>query len=223
MDYKKYIFAFVITFAIFTTALYFGNYFSNKKINAIKSTESKLFVDILASETQFALLSESSCKDISASTLSGELGQLGDKLNYLEEKSNTDKEEFLNLKIYYSVLEIKDFLLTKKIGVKCPNQPISILYFYSNECTECTKQGYALTSLHKKYPSLRVYSFDYNLDIPILRTLKNIYDISSDLPAIVINEKLYNGFKNTEELESLLPQRIKDSIKNTPASTTKTK
>ena len=74
----------------------------------------KISLDILSSETQFSLLTESSCKSIGDNTLSFEVGQLGSKLAYMEEKVGSDNPDFINLKTYYSLLEIKDYLLMKK-------------------------------------------------------------------------------------------------------------
>jgi len=219
---KKYIYTFLITLAIFTTAIYLSNYFNNKKVDQVKNTESKISIDILASETQFALLGEASCKDLENSTLSRELSILGDRLSSLENNSGNNSDEFDTMKKYYSVLEIKDFLLTKKLGAKCANKPVSVLFFYSNNCLKCTEQGYALTSLHKKYSMLRVYSFDYNLDLPIIKTLAGIYDVTPDLPAIIIDGKMYTEFKNIDEMEAALPKSIRSSISSSTATTVKT-
>ena len=221
MSWKKYIYAFIITLFIFFTAMYASNYFNSQKIDQVKTTENKLSIDILASETQFALLGEVSCKDIEKSTLSRELGELGDKLAFLENTSGENGADFITMKKYYSVLEIKDFLLTKKLGSKCPNAPVSILYFYTNDCTECTKIGYALTNLHNKYPQLRIYSFDDNLDLPLVKTLADIYDINDKMPAVVINEKLLNNIKNIDDMEKALPKRIRDTASSTATSTKK--
>ena len=221
MNWKKYIYAFIITLVIFLTAIYFSNYFNNQKRDQLKATENNISVDILTSETQFALLGEASCKDIDKSTLSKELGALGDKLNYLENQSGENNQDFITMKKYYSVLEIKDYLLTKKLSAKCPNAPVSILYFYTNDCLECTKIGYALTSLHDKYSSLKIYSFDYNLDSTIIKTLAEMYDINDTMPAVVIDGKLSTDFKNIDDIEKLLPKRIKNTATSTPIIKTK--
>ena len=45
-----------------------SNYFGNKKIDQLKTIQDKISIDILSSETQFSLLSELSCKNISDSS-----------------------------------------------------------------------------------------------------------------------------------------------------------
>lgn len=204
-DFKNYFYAFFITAAIFATAFYLGNYFSDKKIDELRSTESRIALDILSSETQFALLGELSCPEAQNSILSRELDSLGEKLNYSEEKFGTDNPEVVALKKQYSLLEIKDYMLIKKLK-DCPKQPITILYFYANDCRDCEKMGHVLTYLREKYPELRVYSFDYNLDLSALKTLAFIYGVKDQFPALVIKNKPHIGFRKIEELEALLPE-----------------
>lgn len=208
VSWKKYAYTFLITAAIFATAIFLSNYFSQKKINEIKNIESRIAVDILASETQFSLLSELSCKEISSGLLSKELATLGDKLSYTEENRGSDDEEVVNLKKYYSLLQIKDFILMQKIKERCGGKTLSLMYFYSNldnDCADCEKEGFVLTKLRQDYPELRVYSFDYNLDLSALQTLISIYNIENKPPIILINEKAYYGFKSVGEIKEIIP------------------
>ncbi len=211
-DWLKYIIVFFITGALFAIAAGLSNFFSNKKIDNMRTIQDKLATDILSSETQFALLSELSCEqDIENDNLSSELNELANKINDSESnlKGNSDVTE---LKRYYSLLEIKDYLLTKKINQKCKGSLVPLLYFYTtaNNCTECIKQGYVLTELRAKYPGLRVYSFDYSLDLSALKALIKIYKIDDKkLPAVVIKEHTYTGFKTVEEIEKIDPSIVK--------------
>ena len=96
----------------------------------------------------------------------------------------------------------------KRVSQKCGLEPVFILYFYSNEddCERCEEQGYVLTALSEEYPKLRVYSFDYHPDPPALHTLVTINDLGSELPALVIHERAYYGFKSVDEVKALVPQ-----------------
>jgi len=207
-DWSKYLYTFIITSLIFITAIYISNYLSEKKMSQLKTMGDKISLDILSSETQFSLLTESSCKNIGDNTLSIEVSQLGDKLSYTEEKIGSDDPDFQNLKTYYSLLEIKDYLLMKKISEKCKDKIAFILYFYSNNdsCTECQNEGYVLTKLHEMYPQIRIYSFDYDFDIPTIETLKSIYGIENKLPALYINGKVQYGLKTIDEIKKLIPE-----------------
>jgi hypothetical protein len=216
MDYKKYIFSFLITATIFATAIYISNYFGQRKLNEIRNIQDKIAIDILSSETQFSLLGETSCKDVGTKSLSDELGELEKRLTYTENQRGEDDSEVIILKKYYSLLEIKDFILMRKISEKCKKSPISIIYFYATgeKCEECLKQGYVLTSLREKYPDLRIYSFDYNIDLSAVKTLISINKIKGDLPALIIEDKVYYGFSETEKIEKLIPE-----LKNIATST----
>ncbi|MFZ2049103.1 MAG: hypothetical protein WAV25_02310 [Minisyncoccia bacterium] len=207
MNNKKYIFAFLITALIFATAIYTSNFLNRKKLDDIRTVENRLSLNILSGETQSALLQETSCKDVTSSFLSHELSDLGDKLSYAASQNNPNNEEIQSLKQYYSLLEIKDYLLMKYISAKCGVYPAFILYFYSNasDCPDCEKTGYVLDALHEKYPNLRIYSFDYNSSEQAVKTLISIYHVENNLPALIINTDPYYGFRNLDTLESTVP------------------
>lgn len=210
IDWKKYVFTFIITATIFATAIVLSNYFSQKKLAEIRAIQDTIAIDILSSETQFSLLEELSCKDVSLNVLSKELGNLEEKLSYTEKDRGGDDPEVQILKRYYSLLQIKDYLLMTKISQKCNEAPISIVYFYSNEgdCPDCEREGYVLTKMRQDYPELRVYAFDYNLDISALQTLISINNVENKLPALLIGENVHYGFQNIEDIELLIPELL---------------
>src|SRR3990167_9096435 len=203
IDSKKYIAAFSITAVIFATAIFVSNIIGQKKLEDVRTIENRVALDILSSETQFALLEETSCKDIGPGFLSKELGSLGGKLVYAENQTGFNVTDLDYLKRSYFLLEIKDYLLMKRLTEKCGFKPTFILYFYSTQdvCEECDKTGYVLTALRDKYPDLRVYSFDYHSDVEAVGTLISIYKVKPNIPAMIINGIIYYGFHSIEELE----------------------
>jgi len=226
LRWSTYLIAFGITALIFATAFYVSNYFNNQRVVDVRNTEDSMSTDILSLETQFDLLTEHSCGDIAENTiLPSELTSLGSQLSYLEAQGSGNQQEVESLKSLYSVLEIKDYLLMQQLATKCNLKPVFILYFYSNQgdCSDCEKQGYALTSLSETYPQLRVYSFDYNLNVGALQTLISIDDVDDNLPALVINGKVYYGFKSVDDIQKILPQlsTLQKSATSTAATSTK--
>ena len=207
VDSKKYLAAFLITAAIFATAIFASSRLTDKKVEDVRSIENRVALDILSSETQFALLAETSCKDIGPGFLSKELGPLGEKLSYAENTQGFNTEDVDSLKRSYFLLEIKDYLLMKRLTEKCNIRPTFILYFYGDEerCEDCEKMGYVLTALRDKYPDLRVYSFDYHYDLGAIGTLKSIFKVKPELPAIIVNGTPYYGYKDIEALEESIP------------------
>ncbi len=208
-DWKKYLLVFLITGTIFVTAIYISNAINSKRITEIKSIQDTVSTDILSSETQFSLLSELSCKEAGNSLLSSEISDLGEKISYSENNSGSNASEIIQLKKYYSLLEIKDYLLMRQVSDKCGKKFMFALYFYDQgtKCPECDKASYALTYLRQKYPDLRVYSFDYGLDLSAISTIIQIFDIKNNLPAIVIGDKTINGFQEKEVLEKILTEQ----------------
>ncbi len=207
-DILRYIIAFIITSFLFGSVIWLSSYISNMKLANIKNISNKISIDISSSETQFQLLQNMSCKDVSASTLSSELNDLAQKISYSERGSNKT-DDVTELKKYYSLLEIKDYLLMQKIQDKCNVPVIPVFYFYTTNtnCTDCIKEGAVLDKLRNEYPELRVYSFDYNLDLSALNTLKKIFKVDgNNLPAIYMDDKLYTGFQSQDDIKKILPE-----------------
>lgn len=214
-QWGKYLIVFLLTCGIFAISWYVSAYFSQKKITEIRDIQNKIAVDILSSETQYSLLEELSCADINSSIISDELLTLADRITY-SEQNLSEQEDILLLKKQYTMLQVKDFLLKKRISERCKTPFISVLYFYGTKqsCADCERQGYVLDAAREKYPDLRIYSYDYNLDLSTIRALRSIYKVDEPLPVLVINGKTYSGFKTLEEVEALLP---KDFIKKAQA------
>lgn len=224
-DWKKYAISFLITVIIFIAAILLSNYLSNKRLDNVRSIGDKIATDIMSSETQYSLLAESSCDDIGKSTLSDELNNLGQKLTFQEGSISASDSDLTQLKKYYSLLQIKDYLLVKKIAEKCNRKNASILYFYRKDCADCNEQGYVLTYLREKYPELRVYSFDKDLNISALDTLASMYKVNNEFPVVVINGKTYTGLMDKDKIIKILPAWLlaTSTATTTKATTTNTK
>lgn len=212
-NWQKFIVVFFITVGLFATVFYVSNTLTKKKLNELNTIQNNISIDLLSAETQYSLLGDLDCSQVSNSVLSDQLNTLSGKIEYLQSSSG-ESEELLQLKKQYSLLEIKDYLLMKEITNRCGQKSVFILYFYttSENCSECVKQGYVLTSLREKYPALRVYSFDYGLNLSAVETLIKIYDIAdTKLPALVSDRQVYTGFHSVEDIEKLIP-KLKDTL-----------
>ena len=224
MALQKYILVFIITAAIFATAFYVATRLDSRRLADIRATQESVSIDILSSETQFALLGNLDCKTISENPiLSTELNSLASRLSVAEENLGATNAEVIRLKKQYSLLQIKDYILMQQVSQKCNLKPVFVLYFYSNQgnCSECGPAGDVLTYLRTQYPGLRVYSFDYTLDLSAVRTLISLRGLQGQLPALVINDRppVY-GFKTFEEIQTLIPE-LKTLSTTTAATSTK--
>ena len=198
-----------ITVALLATVAYAINYLNRARVAELASIEDQIAIDTLSLDTQFSLLEAAPCDSVASSTaLVGKLEDLGSRLSYAESQLGADDPQVIRLKQQYSLLEIRDYLITRKLAEVCGMKPVTVLYFYSNEgdCSDCDKAGYALSYLRDTYPSLRVYSFDYNIDLGAMQTFIALNKIRDSFPAFVINGKKIYGFTSLTDLEKQFPK-----------------
>lgn len=212
--------ALLMTLTLAVTVAYAINYLNQARIAELSTIEDQIAIDTLSLDTQFSLLEAAPCDSMASSTiLTGELADLGTRLSYAESQLGSDNAQVIRLKERYSLLEIRDYLITKKLATACGMNPTTVLYFYSNDgdCADCDRAGYALSYLRDTYPTLRVYSFDYDLDLGALKTLIAVTKTQNSLPAFIINGKQSYGFTSLANLEKQFP---KGSLASTSSITT---
>lgn len=201
--------ALAITLTLMGTVAYTIGYLNRLRVAELSNIEDQLSIDTLSLDTQFSLLQTAPCDSATTSTalISG-LADLSDRLSYAENQLGNDNPQVIRLKERYSLLEIRDYLITKQIAKTCGTKPVTVLYFYSNagDCENCNKAGYALSYLRNTYPTLRVYSFDYNLSLGALRTFITVNKVKNNLPAFIINGKQFYGFTSLADLEKQFPK-----------------
>lgn len=214
--------ALIISLVIFMSGFLASNVLTSKKLESLQNVEDDISLNILSSETEYDILKEVSCDNWQNQTaLTKEIGQMADNLSTLE-ANNPKDDRIISAKKRYSLLLIKDYLLSKRIAENCKTKPTFVIYFYGNAdvCPECVKTGYALSSLRSDYEKLRVYPLDYNLDLPLIKTLGSLYGVKQEqLPAIIINNKMYVGLNDKDDIDALLPKEVKE---NTSTTTKKT-
>jgi len=202
---RLYAFALVLTILIFLIGVLLGGSIANLKLGKLAKLEREMKTKIMDLELQFLLAEENPC-DSELPQLAEELYQIGGKLNYMEKQKGIDDPDVLELKKYYSMLQIRHWLFLRKVKKKCNKDLHLILYFYSNEpkkCDRCADQGIILTYLRKKYPNVRVYSFDVDLDCGAIKTLIKNFKIDL-VPAVVVDGTLLSGFQEKDKLESMI-------------------
>lgn len=224
---SKYLVAFFITLGIFAIAFLLSEFLYSTRVGQVKSLEENISQNILETEIQYDLLADTVCEggdDTTNTLFIDEINNLARKLQYMEDERGSDDPEVISLKKYYSLLQVKNYLLIKETARRCGNKEPTVLYFYSNkgDCKDCKKEGYVLTNLRETYPNLHVYAFDYNIGLSVVDTLKSIYKLENNMPIIVVNRKPYYGFKTREDIENLIPE-LATSLKATSTSATTTK
>lgn len=205
INIMKLLTVFSITTLVFISGLLLGQNLINSRIIELEQMQEEIRIDLANIETEYALLINNPCDLARLDTLNIRLSELEPKMAYMESKNVYESTSIENLKKYYSILEVKHFLIVKEINQKCEENLIPILYFYSNEkCDRCTDQGIVLDNLRENSEKRIVtYSFDIDLDLSLIRTLQKIYNVSS-VPTIVINERSYSGFRGRREIERII-------------------
>lgn len=203
---KLYMVTLILTLLVFSAALYASSYINKKRTDGLKADEDKITVDILSLETELdALKNTNSCSSLTTTTLRNEMDDLNSRLNFMEQQVGENDPEVYRLKRYYSLLEIRDYLLTKQAGEECKRNDILVIYFYSSKnCSQCTDESYVLQALQVNYPQVKVYSFDYNLDLAAVKSQIRLNSIPTTTPVLYVNGKLYNNFSTLSDIEETL-------------------
>lgn len=208
IDFKKYILTFVIVITIFALGFFTSDYLNDKRFLAIDRARQEFQIQIMGLETQLAHFKDILCPDIGNDILTHELHLIGDKLQFMSNTLGENHPEVIHLKKHYSLLQIRHYQFSKELNERCDLGLTHILYFYDNKraCPDCEKQGHILTYLRENYPFLRIYSFDYGIELPALAVIKPIIPVGKKnyLPIIVINEKPFFGFQDLEKMKELL-------------------
>jgi len=218
INIQKYVLAFFIAVIIFTLGFLMSDYLNDQRFIEIDRARQEFQIQIMGLETQLAHFKDVLCDDIGDDILAHELHVIGDKLGFMGNAMGENHPEVLHLKKHYSILQIRHYQFSKELNQRCDLGLIHILYFFADEriCPDCEKQGHILTYLRENHPHLRIYSFEYNLELPALAIIKPI--IPSEylkeiprnrnkkeyLPIIVINEKPFFGFQSLDEMKELL-------------------
>lgn len=208
IDKGKYLAVFAITTLIFIVGILIGNYFSSQKMDQIDYIGQDLKTDTVAMELQYDLIAEDPCAYVNSTPLADELYEMASKLDYMENRLGEDDRDVIELKEYYSLLEIRNWLFMKKTKKECNQTNALILFFYKNEedCSDCKEQGFILTWVRRNYANVYVYSFDYAIENAALDTMKRIYSVE-ETPAVVIDGTTYNKFMTKDEIEDILIEK----------------
>ncbi len=207
---KRYFIVFIITAIVFALAFWMSSIFSNNKINQLQEIQEQIAIDILSTETRYALLEQTSCVHSVTSLeeeqgLSRELNDLARRLKFMESQLGTEDEDVLFVKKYYSLLQVKDYLLMEEIKNRCGENLFTILYFHQGDCDACQKQSLVLDELVREYPETRVYWFDKDVNTPAVQTMLSIFGIKQG-PTMVISDRAYEGFYTFEEIQQIAPE-----------------
>lgn len=208
INHWNFVIALVAASILFFGGLFLGNQLASLQIKDIKSFQEDLKISLTSLELRHTLLQKNICGLSNVDDFSGELGDLGRKLEALEMRYGKGDLRILKLKEPYFLLEIRHYLLMQEAKDRCGADFDLILYFYSNDreqCLQCDDQGYVLSYLQDKisHDKIKLYSFDVRSESPSVKTLVDLYGVE-EVPWIVINDTSYNKFLSLEEINGIL-------------------
>lgn len=196
-----YVAAFLIATFIFGTGVYLGIVVEQEAAKSIRSSIEASMQRI--TEAQLIMLLEESPSF--CPVYEEELGKafdetdaLGQELEYLEKQKKVYDPE---LKKKYFALELRNYLMAKKVREMCGGNFSLVLYFYSGDCDSCEEQGRELTKARERSGGgLKVFSFDGAGESNIVKALKKEHYVST-YPTLIINEEhKLTGFRNAEQI-----------------------
>ncbi|MFA6035983.1 MAG: hypothetical protein WC759_03425 [Candidatus Micrarchaeia archaeon] len=205
-----YLVAFVISVLLFTTGILIGtqlvqtvNAGLENDLQSLRSRTAELELLMLLKEdnsTELCGFYQGQLQEFDVQTTA-----FGQKLDILEKNRGRGDEAVLELKREYMLMEVRDFLLVKKINEGCPQKIDTMLYFYSNtNCPDCERQGEIGPPLKQEKPDLMIYAFDADLQVSVVNALMHLYSVK-EYPALVVNGKTLEGYRSKEEVKNYLP------------------
>jgi hypothetical protein len=194
--------AFLITGFVFGIIFFVSYQISYANSRAIKSSNSLIDQSLFQMDT--LLRSNYSCNDSLLVSSSSLLDENGKMISILETRLGFDDPVVMQEKGVYSSLEWDHYELIKTFDEKCSKNFYPFLFIYSNKNhkSESENAGSILSAFKQEHPD-SVYSFDADLNYPILNSLKKDYPLNS-FPVIITprNETLY--LTNINQLEFLI-------------------
>jgi hypothetical protein len=230
---KLYAVALGLTALIFIAAILTSFYINARKTTALKSEEDAIAINILSLESQSDILTAHvtginaagpDSKNVitnaitTAAGIAANLDDLQSKLDFMQNQLGSDNPDVFRLKRYYSLLEIKDYVLEQALVKNSPAEktatstPLFILYFYGGagqDCPTCLAQQYILEAIQQKYPWAHVYSFDYSADLAAIESFIPLRNLPATPPVVIINGTTYPGFADLSDAEAAIQKALK--------------
>jgi thiol-disulfide isomerase/thioredoxin len=217
-DFKKrrYLFAFVITAAIFSLGFFFGFVMDIQRIDYFTSLNEKQKLDLQSLQMQYNLIEDISVED-QCSVLRfifdkavNELEQNRGRLEMYSEQSKLKKEDFDTLRREYTLSQINFWQISRRLKDTCPDNSdfVTIIYFFSDSdtCPSCDKQAIVLDYYKEVFKeNLLIFAMDekFSETEPLITVLKQAYNITK-YPTLIIDSTKYSGYVKKDYMDKIL-------------------
>jgi len=224
LNKRKYLFAFIITSAIFFLGFFFGFLMDLKRVDYFQTVNEVQKINIRSLQLQNELLKNGASTNQCGAfrfmfdrTLI-ELENTRGRLELYNQQSKINKEEFDLIKREYTLSQINFWYISKSLKESCTNASdfVTVIYFFSDKkkCPECENQATVL-DYYKSIlqENLLIFSIDEEFESqePIITLLKYSYNIN-EYPTLIINNKVYNTTVSKEEMKDILCSQYKTNV-----------
>lgn len=210
--------AFVTVFIfgmIFVTGLLLSDYKVNALQESVENTELEQNSRLVGQDLS-TNMDDNNCRAMGEwmNTTVKDLRDLRKEVASYEEANKIDNARYESVKKQYMNLQLQNLAHVREYDSNCDRQMVDIVYFYSDNCDACTDQGTILTHIRQEYGrQVVVFPLDTELGMSPIKFLEQYYGVDQ-YPSLVIDGKLYEGYRSTEELESIIDPKLNETSIN---------
>lgn len=213
--------ALILTLTLMAGMFFMGQALSDKKVTQIGDTLEQFAVERNAQDLSQRIaknLPQNNCRALNVATEQtiDDIRQLREDMEVYEQSRKLEHDQYELLKKQYTNLLLEYWLTTQEIEDMCGSNIVKILYIYADQpnCPRCGDQGTILTKYRQEYENrLLVFPMDATLDMKPVNLIRSSYDIET-YPALIIDDTYYEGFKNYEELGTILERHMANATVN---------
>lgn len=205
---KKHVFltTFLLIAFVFVAGILLGRNLETKNSEAVSDFMKKSELNTesyIAEQEMIKHMGDDNCDIAQQRTneLSRELGRIGNMLVAEDAKGRLGEEDYYFLKNKFHLMQIKTYILFKKMTDRCMINPDVVLFYYGED-NESLMQGKVLDKLVEDY-DIKVLAVEYGYSEHI-SFLEEYYSVSQTPSLIIDYNKKISGFSDYDSLKEEL-------------------
>ncbi len=212
--------ALILTVTLMAGMFFMGQALSNEKVGTIDTTLEQFAVERNAQDLSQRIaknLPHNNCQALNVATRQTitDIRDLRNDMEVYEQARKLEHGEYEMLKKRYTNLLLEYWLTAQEIENLCGSDIVKVLYIYADtgNCPRCSDQGTVLTKYRQEYDNrLLVFPLDATLDMKPVNLIADSYNVTT-YPAMIIDEEYYDGFKDDEELGTILDNHMENTTR----------
>lgn len=206
VSYHKFITIVLALIIVFIAGVIVGNFVyseQSREITTFLKQNELNSESFLVEQSLLESFGEDSCSfaETRVDQLYEDLYRTGKLLTEKNAEENLGQAQYRYLKRQYHLMQIRNYLLYKRLLDSCDEEENIILYYYGDD-EYSTEQGHVLDEIVKNY-EVNVFAIEYNYSKE-LEFLQDFYEINAS-PAVVVDyDEVRHGFTPYAETVELL-------------------